>query len=166
MRSLTLVRHAKSSWDNAALSDFDRPLNDRGRRDAPLMAQRLVHLLDGEINVQLVASPAVRTTSTARIFAEALGQPPASIRFDQRIYDADADALLAVVRSLDDQHSNAVLFGHNPGISDFCHQLARCDFDDMPTCAIARIDFDLIHWRDLAPGRGRLLAYTFPKERQ
>ncbi|WP_428309218.1 SixA phosphatase family protein [Hydrocarboniphaga sp.] len=164
MRSLTLVRHAKSSWDNAALADFDRPLNERGRRDAPLMAQRFAHA--AETPLQLVASPALRTTSTALVFAEALGVPADSIRYEPQIYEADVETLLAVVRGLSDEVPNAVLFGHNPGFTDLCHALARCDFTEMPTCAVARIDFDVEHWRDVASGRGRLMAYSYPKERQ
>lgn len=164
MRSLTLVRHAKSSWATATLDDFDRPLNERGRRDAPLMAQRYAHA--AERPLQLVSSPALRAATTAAIFAEALEIAPDAIRYDATIYEASVDALLQVVRGLDDAVANAVLFGHNPGLSDFCHSLARCEFTELPTCAVARIDFDVERWQDVAPGRGRLLAYSFPKERQ
>ena len=164
MRSLTLVRHAKSSWDDAALADFDRPLNDRGRRDAPLMAQRFARAANAPL--QLVASPALRAASTALLFADALGLTADAIRYEPRIYEADVETLLAVVRGLSDELPNAVLFGHNPGFTDLCHALARCDFTEMPTCAVARIDFDVERWTDVAPGRGRLMAYSFPKERQ
>jgi phosphohistidine phosphatase len=164
MRSLTLVRHAKSSWDNAALSDFDRPLNERGRRDAPLMAQRFAHA--AERPLQLVASPAARATSTALIFADALNVAADTIRYEPEIYEATVDTLIEVVRGLSDALPNAVLFGHNPGFTDLCHALARCDFSEMPTCAIARIDFDIERWQDVAPARGRLMAYSYPKERQ
>jgi phosphohistidine phosphatase len=164
MRSLTLVRHAKSSWDNAALADFDRPLNERGRRDAPVMAQRFAH--SAETPLQLVASPAVRATSTALVFAEALNIPSDAIRFEPEIYEADVDTLMAVVRSLNDAIPNALLFGHNPGFTDFCNALARCDFKELPTCAVARIDLNIDRWQDVAPMCGRLAAYSFPKERQ
>jgi len=164
MRSLTLVRHAKSSWDNAALADFDRPLNERGRRDAPLMAQRFAH--SAESPLQLVSSPALRAASTAALFAEALNIAAADIGYEADIYEADVATLMHIVRSLDDAVPNAVLFGHNPGFTDLCHALARCDFNELPTCAVARIDFDVDHWREVAPGRGRLVAYSFPKERQ
>lgn len=164
MRSLTLVRHAKSSWDNVALADFDRPLNERGRRDAPLMAQRFAHA--AERPLQILASPAARTASTALAFVKALNTAADAIRYEPTIYEAEAETLLAIVRGLDDAIPNALLFGHNPGLSDLCHLLARCDFREMPTCAVARIDFDVERWQDLAPGRGRLMAYSFPKERQ
>ena len=162
MRTLTLVRHAKSSWDDPKLEDFHRPLNERGFRDAPVMAQRLAKLLDA--TPQLVASPALRTTTTARIFAEVLGIPENAIRFEPPIYDASTAELLAVVRKLDDAFPNVALFGHNPGISDLCHKLARCSFAEMPTCAMAVLEFDVDRWADVA--NGRLFAYSFPKERQ
>jgi phosphohistidine phosphatase len=164
MRSLILIRHAKSSWDNAALDDFDRPLNDRGRRDAPVMAQRFAHSVESPL--QLVSSPALRAASTAAVFAEALNVAPAVIRYEPAIYEASVGTLMEIVRHLDDAQANAALFGHNPGLSDFCHALARCDFSEMPTCAVARIDFDIERWTDVAPKRGRLMAYSFPKERQ
>ncbi|MDB5970767.1 MAG: hypothetical protein JWQ90_3217 [Hydrocarboniphaga sp.] len=164
MRSLTLVRHAKSSWDNAALSDFDRPLNERGRRDAPVMAQRFAH--SAELPLQLLASPALRAASTAAIFADALNIQPSAIRYEPKIYEADVATLMEIVRGLDERLPDAVLFGHNPGFTDFCHSLARCEFNELPTCAVARIDLDVERWRDVAPGCGRLTAYSFPKERQ
>lgn len=162
MRSLTLVRHAKSSWDDPALADFDRPLNDRGHRDAPVMAQRLARRLDSV--PALVSSPARRAATTARTFAEALGLPADAIRYDAGIYDASADELLAIVRAFDDRTPVIALFGHNPGLSDLSHRLARCSFHEMPTCAMATFEFDVEHWRDVE--HGRLIAYSFPKERQ
>lgn len=162
MRTLTLIRHAKSSWDDPKIEDFHRPLNERGFRDAPVMAQRLGNLL--EATPQLVASPALRTTTTARIFAEVLGIAESAIRFEPPIYDATAAELLAVVRKLDDAFPNVALFGHNPGLTDLSHQLARCTFSEMPTCAMAVLEFDVDRWADVA--HGRLFAYSFPKERQ
>ncbi len=164
MRTLTLVRHAKSSWADEQLDDFHRPLNERGLRDAPLMAERFVHGL--KETVSLVSSPATRAAATAEIFAQACRIAPARIRLEPAIYEASSADLLHVVRALDDADANVLLFGHNPGLSDFCHLLARCDFADMPTCAIARIDFDLDHWNLVGPGSGRLVAYSYPKERQ
>src|SRR5438128_760349 len=100
MRLLTLVRHAKSSWDHAGLSDFERPLNDRGRRDAPLMAQRLMRLPPRPD--LLLSSPATRALTTARLFAETLAIPVEKIGVDSRIYDAAPETLLRVARDLDD----------------------------------------------------------------
>src|SRR2546426_10315742 len=100
MRLLTLVRHAKSSWDYPELSDFERPLNERGRRDAPAMAQRISRLPPKPD--LLMSSPATRALATARLFAETLGFPMQDITIDARIYDASPETLLNVVRQLDD----------------------------------------------------------------
>lgn len=165
MYSLTLVRHAKSSWDDPMLEDFQRPLNDRGRRDAPIIASRYARIIS-PVSPQLVSSPALRAKSTALIFADVLGLQSESIRFEPGIYEATTSELLTIIRGFDDSVSEIALFGHNPGLSDLCHTLGRCSFDEMPTCALARFEFDVEHWSDITRGRGRLLAYTFPKERQ
>lgn len=164
MRTLILVRHAKSSWTDPALDDFQRPLNERGRRDAPVMAERFAHAVTEP--VALLSSPAVRAASTAAYFAQALQLAPADIRYEPAIYEASAARLLEIVRGLDDAQTSVLLFGHNPGLSDLCHLMARCDFAEMPTCAIARLDFSIDRWAKLEPGSGRLVAYSYPKERQ
>jgi phosphohistidine phosphatase len=164
MRSLTLIRHAKASSDHSAPTDFDRPLTERGLRDAPLMAQRFAH--GTGFPLQLVSSPAVRAFATAIIFAEALDAEIDAIRREPAIYEAGVADLLKIVHGLDDEQPYAALFGHNPGLTDFCHRLARCDFSEMSPCAIVRIDFDVDRWQDVALGEGRMMAYSFPKERQ
>src|SRR5579863_6516167 len=115
-RRLVLVRHAKSSWDYAELSDFERPLNARGRRDAPLMARRLAAVLKPPL--RLISSPALRAITTAHAFAEALGQRHEDVRLEPRIYEATPAALLSLVQQLDDADAQVLLFGHNPGFSD------------------------------------------------
>lgn len=162
MRILTLFRHAKSSWDYPELPDFERPLNARGRRDAPAMAARLKKLPPRPD--LLLSSPALRALTTARMVAEGLGMAPEEVAVNARIYEASADALLRVVRELDDAHRHVVLFGHNPGISAGAHLLAECDFDEMPTAAAARIEFEVKTWRDVAPGAGSLAAFLRPKD--
>ena len=162
MRLLTLVRHAKSSWDYSELSDFERPLNDRGRRDAPAMARRLLKVPPRPD--RLVSSPATRALTTARMFADEFGIKTEDVAIDAKIYDASVDTLLNVVRRLDDGARHVLLFGHNPGISELAHLLASCDFDDMPTCAAARLEFAAKSWADVSPHAGRLLHYVFPKD--
>lgn len=162
MLLLTLVRHAKSSWDDPALDDFQRPLNTRGERDAPRMAVHVRRALGSPDRI--VSSPAVRALSTARIFAETLGVPAA--HFDQRprIYEASAEALLALVQMLDDNDRHVMLFGHNPGFTDLAHRLARCSFDDMPTCAVVQVGFDVKAWSDADERGGTQRFYAFPKQ--
>jgi len=146
MRRLTLIRHAKSSWDYAELSDFERPLNARGRRDAPVLAKRLAAELERPL--RLVSSPALRAITTAHVFAAALAVPNTAIRIEPRIY---AD-------------SHVLLFGHNPGFSELAQLLAPCPFTDMPTCAVVTLGFDTAQWRDIRHGSGTLLRYEFPKK--
>lgn len=162
MRILTLVRHAKSSWDYPELSDFERPLNERGRRDAPMMAQRAKD--NPPLPERLVASPALRAITTARAFAEVLGTDTDEIVVQPKIYDASLAALMRVVRGLDDGDRHVMLFGHNPGFSQLAHELARCTFDELPTCAVARIELDIKLWSDVTPGCGLLTRYSYPKE--
>lgn len=162
MRRLILVRHAKSSWDYAELSDFERPLNTRGRRDAPAMAKRLAAALQPP--VKLVSSPALRAITTAHIFAEAYGIPHLAIRVEPGIYEASHGTLLGLVQQLDDADQQVLLFGHNPGLSELALMLARCTFADLPTCAVATLRFDAASWREVRRGGGVLERYDYPKK--
>ena len=162
MLLLTLVRHAKSSWDNPALADFDRPLNARGERDAPRMAQHVRRALG--IPDRVVSSPALRALTTARVFAETLALPASRFEQAPRIYEASAERLLTLVQGLDDDDRHVMLFGHNPGFTDLAHRLARCSFDDMPTCAVVQIGFDTKTWADVAERSGAQRFYAYPKQ--
>lgn len=162
MRILTLVRHAKASRDDAALTDFERPLTDRGRRDAPAMAQRMAEFAPRP--ERLVSSPASRAITTARLFASELEMDADEIVLRPRIYDASARTLLRLACEFDDSDRHVALFGHNPGISQFAHELGRCNFADMPTCAFACFELEIKTWADLAPGCGKLVRYGFPKQ--
>ncbi|TJY62153.1 hypothetical protein E4T66_07960 [Sinimarinibacterium sp. CAU 1509] len=162
MRLLTLVRHAKSSWNYPELSDFERPLNDRGRRDAPRMAAHVSSLI-GRPD-RMVSSPAVRALTTARLFADALGVDPAAVSIQPRIYEASADTLLTLVQLLDDADTHVMLFGHNPGFTELAHALAHCSFDDMPTCAVVQLGFDANCWSDVTERSGVERHYAYPKQ--
>lgn len=164
MRLLTLVRHAKSSWDYAELSDFERPLNARGRHDAPLMAERCKKY-PPRVD-RLVSSPALRAITTARIFAQTLGINTDDIVVQPKIYEASTATLMQIVRSLDDADRHVMLFGHNPGFSQLAHELARCNFADMPTCAMARLELDVKTWADVGAGCGTLSRYGYPKQQE
>lgn len=162
MLRLTLVRHAKSSWTDPGMGDFERPLNKRGTRDAPVMAVRVGELR--RLPDLLVSSPALRAYTTAGVFAERLGFSADAIQLEQRIYDASRETLIEVVRELDPKARHAMLFGHNPGFSDLAHWLATCSFTEMPTCAIASIELQVSDWRELGPGCGKLARYLYPKD--
>jgi phosphohistidine phosphatase len=143
MKTLFLVRHAKASRDDPALADRDRPLNARGLHDAPAMGKRRAR--HGRDAALMVSSPALRALTTAQLFADALGHARRSIVIDERVYAATADALLALIRGLDDEHDCAMLFGHNPEFSELAGRLAG-QMIDMPTCAVARFRFDVPSW--------------------
>jgi phosphohistidine phosphatase len=162
MLQLILVRHAKSSWDHESLSDFERPLNDRGRRDAPVMARRLRAF--GLTPALMVSSPAMRAISTARLLAQEFDIEFDDLQLREPIYDASVKALLAVVQGLPGSTSPVLLTGHNPGISEFAKLLAPCPFDEMPTCAAVTIDLDVKAWKDVKAKTGKVKRYFFPKD--
>lgn len=161
MKLLTLVRHAKSSRDYPELSDFERPLNPRGRKEAPAIAGRL---RKADIKPDLlVSSPATRAITTARIFAEELNLHLDEIVLNPHIYEASAWTLLHIVRSLPSDLEDVMLFGHNPGISRLAQDLAECPFDEMTTSAAVRIELPARAWSLVAPGSGKVLRYDTPK---
>lgn len=162
MLRLSLVRHAKSSWNDPELSDFERPLNERGRRDAPAMAQRLKHL--HQRPELLLSSPALRAITTARIFARELGIAVESVQLSSSIYEAELDTLVELVRNLDPGIRHVLMFGHNPGFSELARWLARCPFQDMPTCAIVMLELSQPTWADLKRDCGQLVHYLYPKD--
>jgi phosphohistidine phosphatase len=156
MKTLFLVRHAKSGKDDPTLRDRDRPLDERGLQDAPKMGQRLAER--GVKPEVLISSPARRALNTAQHFADALGLPRAAIVVDERLYESSAELLLAIIRSTPDRHRSVMLFGHNPEISDLAHRLAP-EVVQMPTCAVLECGYDLSSWTELGghpPLRSRL----------
>ncbi|NKF22589.1 SixA phosphatase family protein [Solimonas marina] len=161
MRLLTIVRHAKSSWDHPDLSDFERPLNERGQRDAPLMAAWARNATG--VPDRIVSSPAVRALTTAQAFADRLGIEHEQIAIQPRIYEATLAALLRLIRDFDDRSPHVMLFGHNPGLSELAASLADCPFADLPTCAVVHLELPGKRWETACDGRGELLSYEFPK---
>ena len=160
MKTLLLMRHAKSSWDDPSLRDFDRPLNKRGLRAAPLMA---AHLRRKKLRPGLVvASPAERAKQTASLVVEHAGLT-AELRHDERIYDADLPRLLEVVSQLDAGAEEVLLVGHNPGMEELLTHLTGAQ-ERMPTAALARLELDVEAWADVRPGCGRLAWVVRPKE--
>lgn len=162
MRALTLVRHAKSSWDYPDLDDFERPLNDRGRRDAPRMAAHVLQTLG--VPDRIVSSPAVRALTTARSFTQSFTIDARDIVVQPSIYEASSDTLLRLVRLLDDADHHVMVFGHNPGLTDLAHLLARCSFDELTTCAVVQIAFDAKLWSDVDERSGSERFCAFPKQ--
>jgi phosphohistidine phosphatase len=159
MKTLSLLRHAKSSWNDISLSDFDRPLNKRGEHDAPLMG-RFLHT-KGVRPEQIVSSPALRAITTAGIIASALGNKEEAIRQLPSIYEANVNELMNLLRGLDNQAEHIMLVGHNPGLSMLASILTDKSYD-LPTCAYLSLKLDIDAWSDLTPGVGRELVYYRP----
>ena len=161
MKSLFLIRHAKSSWKDASLADRDRPLNKRGKRDAPEMGRRLA--ARGDAPDLIVSSPAVRALATARIMAEAVGYPVDRIREDERIYMAGPAELLEAIRDLEDDLQQVFLFGHNPGLTELVNELSEPVIDNVPTCGIVELRVTVDRWADVSPGTVRRAGFDTPK---
>ena len=161
MKLLYLVRHAKSDWSDSSLRDRDRPLNSRGKRDAPYMGRLLADR--GLLPDALVSSPAVRALTTAQHFARALNYGADEIVLEDRIYEAMPDALQEVVTSLRDEWQIVLLFGHNPGFTDFANRFAARRIDNIPTCGVVRLESEVERWRDFGPRTARLTDFIYPK---
>jgi phosphohistidine phosphatase len=162
MRYLTLIRHAKSSWDDPNLEDFERPLNARGRRDAPAMATRAA-LLAGRPDAWL-SSPARRAIQTARSFADTLGVASEQIELRPSLYHASLDQLRACIQQWPADWQQVWLFGHNPGLSDLARWLCDEAPAELPTCAVAQLALPPDPWSRLAPGSASLRCYLYPKQ--
>lgn len=161
MKTLLLIRHAKSDWNDASLSDFDRPLNERGKRDAPLMAQRL---LDKKISIDLfVSSPAKRAKKTAAIFAEVYGLDKKQVQLYDELYLAPETVFTAVINKLNNNARAVAVFAHNPGITDFANSLTNTRIDDMPTCCIFAVQADCTSWNEFAAAKKAFLFVDYPK---
>ena len=162
MKRLVLMRHAKSSWDQPDLSDYDRPLNKRGKRDAPLMASRLREL--GEKPDLILSSPAERAIRTATVVAEEFGIAKKKIVENNDIYLASSDELLEILRGLDDSHNRVLLCGHNPGMTKLCNFLADLNIDNIPTCGVACLELAIDFWAELEQASGTLVYFNYPKK--
>lgn len=161
VKTLTLIRHAKSSWDLPALDDRDRPLNPRGRRDAPEMARRLAER--GFAPDRIVTSPALRALRTAEIFAAAIGYPVARLVLEPRLYDLEAGELLEVARSLEAGLNWVAWVGHNPALTDLAGRLAERSLPNVPTCGVVELGFVSADWGTVGSRRPDTFVFDFPK---
>lgn len=160
MKTLYILRHAKSSWEDNTLADFDRPLNQRGRSAAPFMGEVMRRRdLDPEV---IMASPAARARETAELAKQA-GDLTGEIRFDDRIYEASPQTLSQVVSGVSDEFGCAMVVGHNPGMEGFIRLLTG-KLESMPTAALAVIDLNIENWSEIAPLSGMLRTVIRPKD--
>ena len=161
MKTLYLLRHAKSSWSFDELSDQERPLNDRGRDDAPLMGQALAkRRICPDI---IVSSPAVRAMSTALLVAREMQFSHEKITVEPGIYGADADDLLAIIKGLPDAAGSALLVGHNPTITEVANALSPSSLNEMPTAAVVCLRFSCDRWEEVGKANAEFYFYDYPR---
>jgi phosphohistidine phosphatase len=161
MKTLILVRHAKSSWDAPGLSDIDRPLNERGKKDAPEMANRLKAR---KLHIDLfVSSTAKRARKTAKYFAEEFDVKKDDIKLVEDLYLATTSAFQKTISELSDKHDVVAVFSHNPGITEFANSLTNVRIDDMPTCSMFALSIDTNSWNDFESAEKKFLFFDYPK---
>lgn len=161
MKQLFLIRHAKSSWDHPDLDDYQRPLNKRGNKDAPEMAKRLKKA--GIFPELIISSPALRAFTTAKIFSAVLDYSEYDIVLKDQLYEAGIRDIEEVVKSISDEYSKVFIVGHNPGLTLFNNEICDLKLENIPTCGISAVYFNLTEWRKVSAEAGRSLFYDYPK---
>lgn len=162
MKTLTILRHAKSSWDDSSLPDHDRPLNARGKRDAPIMAERLRHA--GIRPSLILSSSAVRAWSTAKKVAQEISYPAEFLQRDEALYHAGLSRLLQILNEQDEGFNSILLIGHNPGLTDFANYLVPDLTDNLPTCGFVSVIVKNDTWDFHTVDDVELVAYDYPKK--
>ncbi|MBT8379033.1 MAG: histidine phosphatase family protein [Ignavibacteria bacterium] len=160
MKTLYLVRHAKSSWKDSSLDDIERPLNKRGKRDAPFMGELLSE--KGIKPNVMFSSPAKRASKTAQAIAEQIGYPKNDIIFDEAIYEASSRELVDFIKKIDDQYNSVMIFGHNPGFTMLNNFLSKEYIDNLPTCGVIALEFNS-SWKDIDKNSAKVLFFDYPK---
>lgn len=161
MKQLLIIRHAKSSWELGVLNDFDRGLNDRGHKDAPEMAKRLI-AKNIPINL-FVSSTAKRALTTAIYFAETYNNKKEEIVQVPELYHATPNIFYEAIIKLDNNYQTVAIFSHNPGITEFVNQLTKTQIDDMPTCGVFAIQIHTSSWANFKSAKKDFLFFYYPK---
>jgi len=161
VKTLLLIRHAKSSWKEPSLTDLQRPLKKRGIRNASEMGERLAKL-DHRVE-RIFTSPARRAMQTIELMAECAGFNSDMIEVCPDLYSFDYDDVMLYLRKLDAQWQSIAVVGHNPAITDLVNFLALDHITNIPTCGVAQLELDIASWNALKAGCGKLLHYDFPK---
>lgn len=161
MKRVYLIRHAKSSWKDSSLDDFERPLNKRGKSDAPLMGSKLQ---DKKVMPDIIlSSPAVRAKTTAEIIAKKI-EFEKEIVFKKDIYEASATTLHKILTKIADKNSVAFLFGHNPSLNELAENYLEFN-ENIPTCGVVEIEFDCESWEEISAKNARLVSFDYPKKK-
>ncbi|MCW8805369.1 MAG: histidine phosphatase family protein [Ignavibacteriaceae bacterium] len=160
MKTIYLVRHAKSFWGDQSTPDFDRPLNKRGKRDAPLMGEILN---DKKVKPDLIiSSPAKRAKKTAIAIAIELNYPEKKIVFKEELYEATINTILKILQKLDEGHNTIMIFGHNPGLTLLNNHISNHYIDNIPTCGVVTLETDN-KWNEIDKNSCQLLFFEYPK---
>lgn len=165
MKELVLIRHAKSSWKDTSLNDFDRPLNKRGKNDAPKMAKFLRKMI-GHSPDLIISSPSKRTKLTLDFFLKEFDLEKSkddNIIFEESIYEAPYTNLLKVIKNINEDKNIVFLFGHNPGLNDLTNYLIGNFKENIPTSGILKINFDINLWSEIEENSGKLEFFKYPK---
>ncbi len=162
-RRLFVIRHAKSSWSNPLQSDFERPLNSRGERDAPMMGEKLK-----ELGIQpdlIISSTAKRAAQTAKKIATAIGYDIKNIKWAEKLYHCIPAVFEEVIYETSDDVKSVFIVAHNPGITDFVNELSPSfKTDNMPTCGIVGAEFELSEWNEFGRAEKRVILFEYPKK--
>jgi len=161
MKTIYLLRHAKSSWSESGLSDKQRPLAKRGLHDAPLMGERFA--TRGEHLERVVSSPALRAHTTAQLFCEACGFPAQDIVVEEDLYFLGSGSIEAVIRSQDDGLNALMLVFHNPDITYFVNSIDDVRIDNVPTSGLIKLDSDIKQWQDWSHTNTQFDYFDYPK---
>lgn len=162
MKTIYIIRHAKSSWSDSSMTDFERPLNERGKIDAPAMAERL---LENKIKIDaFVSSPAKRARKTCQAFCKVYEVEKKDIILVDELYNSSLNHFYKIISSLDNRLKKVAIFSHNPGITDFVNSLVpEINVDNMPTCAVFAVDADIKDWIDFENSKKDFLFFEYPK---
>jgi phosphohistidine phosphatase len=161
MKTLVIVRHAKSSWDQPVLSDHDRPLKKRGYKDAPLMGAVLADW--GPPVDRVLSSSAVRALETAEIIVQEMGLPLDEIQIEENLYHASGSEILDIIEEQQDELDGLMLFGHNPGMTDLVNMLSDLDLYNLPTAGVVVLQYEVETWSDISQVDPAQVMIDFPK---
>ncbi len=162
MKKLYIIRHAKSSWETEGLHDIERPLNERGEKDAALMGKQLVK--NKIIPDILITSPALRAFTTARIIADALNFDKNKMIISNALYFGDEESIIGLIRSFGPEVETAFIFGHNPTFSHLASALCADFRSELPTCGMVCLAFNTGSWMLIEKQSGKLVSYDYPKK--
>lgn len=163
MKTLYVIRHAKSSWEDISLADINRPLNERGEHDAPYMGKRLKERR--VVPDLLISSSAKRALATGEKIGAILNYSKEKIKTYRDLYHAEDENILRIIKNINDKHDTVLIFGHNPGLTDFVNRLTDTNIDNIPTCGIVACNIKVNSWEDIGWGKGKVDFFDYPKKK-